>query len=524
MSEEVLDESAVRFPQEVFDELAKSVWAVRLGGKDEDMPDPPAVVEIQRALIDGDLNNGLTECRTRMRDIAEVSISKRFGGPLVLRVGSRYILPLALTDLIIEIDRDPTMLDDVSLLENFIFALSIGVFHSEWETRKEQVPGLKHPIAPLIEEWFKLPPKVDLVRKPTGIAPRFGAIRDKRHGPILLEQLPDLPKPQGRLTAYLPGLEPRPQRMIAAPELHLFDYAGGKSMKKGRAAPISLRLFFELLMSVPLDARDSDCRLDVSLRELRDWFYPAVERADGKFRSSYKPSKHLPLIHRGIHEVHNLYVEATPTGAEAPEAWHPIVARSRPLRDLDSKARFLIDLPPGSTRGALIDRRVARVLGLTSALHYRAYISLCYFWDFYGHTENGKRSIQSTRPLVSRNSNGLILDRQGMPMLDRTGKPVERWKQGIPLDINGRPTSWKHAAREVNPEALRRYPVLTDDDLVDLCYSTADGETVTGNKLIDRRRMAKTALRNMRDQNYIILVEDAVSNSGDHKGWQILPV
>ena len=75
-----------------------------------------------------------------------------------------------------------------------------------------------------------------------------------------------------------------------------------------------------------------------------------------------------------------------------------------------------------------------------------------------------------------------------------------RWKRGIPLDINGRPTRWKHAAREVNPEALRRYPVLTDDDLADLCYSTLDGETVTGNKLIDRRRMANTALRNMRDQ------------------------
>ena len=513
----------MRLTQETFNEIAKSVWYARLGGKDEDIPDIPSVTEFQRALIDGDLDDGLTEFHARMHDVVEVSLSKFMGEPLTLKVGSRIILPLAMTDLILEIDRDPTLLENVGDMETFIIALGLGVFHAEWEAKSKRDPEVKHPLASLIEAWFKLPRRVEPVRKPTGIAPRFASIRDRRHKPILLEQLPDLPGPQGNLTAYLPGLEPRPQRMIAAPELHLFDFAGGTSMKKGRAAPISLRLFFELLMSVPLEARDFDCRLEVSLRDLRDWFYPPVERADGESRSSYKPSKHLPLIHRGIHEVHNLYVEATPKGAKAPEAWHPIVARSRPLRDLNSQARFLIDLPPGSTRGALIDRRVARVLGLKSALHYRAYISLCYFWDYYGHTENGKRSIQSTRPLVARNSNGLIVDRQGMPMLDRAGKPIKRWKQGIPLDKSGRPTSWKYAEREINPEGLRRYPVLTDDDLMDLCYSTLDGGTVTGNTLLQRLHRSKDALRDMRDQGYIILVEDAVNNFGDRKGWQILP-
>ena len=108
-------------------------------------------------------------------------------------------------------------------------------------------------------------------------------------------------------------------------------------------------------------------------------------------------------------------------------------------------------------------------------------------------------------------------------MLDKTGKPIERWKQGIPLDKSGQPTSWKHAEREINPEALRRYPILTDDDLTDLCYSTLDSETVTGNTLLQRLHRSKDALRDMRDKGYIILVEDAVNNFGDRKGWQILP-
>ena len=79
-------------------------------------------------------------------------------------------------------------------------------------------------------------------------------------------------------------------------------------------------------------------------------------------------------------------------------------------------------------------------------------------------------------------------------MLDRTGKPTERWKRGIPLDVNGKPTIWKHAAREINPEALRRYPVLTDDDLVDLCYTTLEDEIATSDQLRNRRRNGRRTL------------------------------
>ena len=526
-SEEALNymSSIAMPPRSVFENLAESVWEVRLEGNTADMPQLPSNLDFLRAIKRQELAGGFSECVELAQKIAEEYALHRDARPRPqLEDAIRELTSMAaLFDRSGKSDYSVPIGGDWDALLSVVLVNGVDLLHKAWEEMRQHKPTLKHPLAPLIEARLKLPRRVEPVRKPTGIAPRFASIRDRRQT-IVSEQLPDLPGPQGTLTAYLPGLEPRPNRMIAAPELHLFDYAGGTSMKKGRAAPISLRLFFELLMSVPLEARDFDCRLDVSLRDLRDWLYPSVERADGESRSSYKPSKHLPLIHRGIHEVHNLYVEVIPKGTKAPEAWHPIVARSRPLRNLESQARFLIDLPPGSTRGALIDRHVARVLGLKSALHYRAYISLAYFWDYYGHTENGKREIQSTRPLVARNSHGLIVDRQGMPMLDRTGKPVERWKQGIPLDVNGKPTIWKHAAREINPEALRRYPVLTDNDLVDLCYTTLEDEIATSDQLRNRRRNAKDALRNMRDQGYILIVEDAVSISGDRKGWQVLPL
>ena len=524
-SEQALDYMAsMVLPRHYFETLAELVWEVRLEGDTADMPPLPSNLDFLRAIERRELSEGFPECVELAQNIVDEYEHRRDAQPRPkLEASIRELTNIAaLFDRSQKSDSVPIGGDWDALL-SVILVNGINLFHKAWDEMRQYNPDLKHPLAPLIEAWFRLPRRVEPVQKSTGIAPRFTSIRERRQT-SLSEQLPDLPGPQGTLTAYLPGLEPRPNRIIAAPELHLFDYAGGTSMKKGRAAPISLRLFFELLMSVPLKARDFNCRLDVSLRELRDWFYPAVERADGESRSSYKPSKHLDLIHKGIHEVHNLYVEVTPPGAKAPEAWHPVVARSRPLRNLESQARFLINLPPGSTRGALIDRRVARELGLKSALHYRAYISLSYFWDYYGHTKHGKRELQSTRPLVARNSDSLIVDRQGMPMLDRTGKPTERWKRGIPLDVNGKPTIWKHAAREINPEALRRYPVLTDDDLVDLCYTTLEDEISTRTQLRDRRRMAKEALRDMRDQGYILIDENAVSISGDRKGWQVLPL
>ena len=203
------------------------------------------------------------------------------------------------------------------------------------------------------------------------------------------------------MVAYLPGFEPPTRKLIAAPTLELYDRAGGQSLKKGRAAPISLRLFFELLMAVPLEARDYQANLEVPLRDLRDWFYPAIERQDGVISSSYQRSKHLGLIQQAIQEVHNLRVEVIPEGDAAAVLWQPVSARAMPTGDLGSKARFEILMPPGSSRGALIDRHEARALGVQSAIHYRAYISLCYFWDYYGRTERGRRLIQKHSPHCS---------------------------------------------------------------------------------------------------------------------------
>ena len=516
--------AAPKLDDKIFHELVKATWKERVRRRDnEDPPDFPAFGELTYGVLTGELQEGKQEFLKRLDSVCKVLGTENLLDALTGSYSQQVTLDANRVSIIIDGKRvtlDPSMTTD---LFNIFIAFGLKDCHLSWDTAVRQNKNLNHPLIPLIEAWFKLPRLVKPVRKRTGIAPRFATMRDTSGDPSIFGQLPDAIGSHGQMTFHLPGFEPPTRKLIAAPTLELYDWAGGQSLKKGRAAPQTLRLFFELLMAVPLEAREYRSDLSISLRDLRDWLYPAIERSNGQIKSSYERRKHLHLIQRAIRETHNLSVEVIPEGEKASVLWQPVTARAIPNGDLDSVARFEILMPPGSNRGALVDRHEARILGLNSAIHYRAYISLCYFWDYYGKTENGKRLIKSTRPIVARNAQGLIVNKAGEVIVNQTGKPVSLWKQGVLLDANGRPTDLKHAAREVNPNALSRYPVLSDDDILDLCYSLADSTTVTGNTRLQRLHRAKIALLQMEKEGYVIVVEDAVSTAGDRKGWQILP-
>ena len=516
-------EATPKIDDATFNQLVDSTWEFRIGGRDDEKPDFPKLGELTYGVLTGELDEGKEEFRNRLEVVCTVLEDRHpldiIADSLDLKITLDYGRASDVTINGNELRLEPWMVKNPS---NIFFAFSLSNAHHAWSEARQKVDDLKHPLVPLIEAWFKRPLPVEPSRRQYGIAPKFASVIDTRRDSSFAN-LPDMTGTHGEIAAYLPGFEPQPPTFTSAPVLHLYDYLGGTSLTRGRAAPLTLRIFYEAVMSVTVDARRHPRFVELTLRDLRDWLYPAVVRSDGKMRSSYKPSKHLPLILQALHSVHNLRVSVIPDGHEAPTLWQPVSVRALPTHDINSLVRFEVLLPPGSTRGALVDRHVLRELGLQSALKYRAYIGLCYFWDKYGRTKNGRRELVSTRPVVARNEQGMLINDAGEPMLTNRGTPDDRWKNGIPLDTNGVPTKWELAAREINPNALSRYPVFTDTDLLELCYSQPDGTQADGTTRFNRLRKAKIALRQMQNEGHIIIVEDAISFDGNRRGWQILP-
>ena len=499
--------------EEVFEEFAKATWDVHCRTTDdEEMPALPTIEDVRHAMVEGELEEALPEFIQRIQLIVAAFPVPSLKFPDVFLPGTylaegRYGWMLARLVWLKELSR---------------LAITFEDCHKLWcEARNFQ--QVKHPLSPLILAWFRRPLPIEPSLKNNGILPHFQAVHDSQLA-LSLNNLPDMTGAHGEMTAYLPGFEPQSPTLLSAPILYLYDYVGGTSLTRGRAAPHTLRIFYEAIMSIPLEGRQHRRYVNLTLRDLRDWLYPDVMHPNGRLgRSSYKPSKHFKLILHALHEVHNLRVEVVPTGDKAPTLWQPVSLRALPTKDLESRATFEIYLPPGSSRGALVEKHILRALGLQSALKYRAYIGLSYYWDKYGRTKNGQRGIVATRPVTARNAHGLLVNSAGVPILNRQGKPERKWKLGIPLDENNRPTDWVHAAREINPSAILYYPVLTDDDLLELCYNQPDGNQATGNTRLDRIRMAKRALHGMHDAGHIHIVEESVSHDGERRGWQILP-
>ena len=501
--------------EKIFKNLAVSTWIEHFRTTDdEQMPTLPTIEDVRHAMVEGELEKALPEFIHRIHLIVAAFPIPSAKFPDVL-LPSTYIPEAQYGWMLVRL----LMLKKLSRL-----ALTFEDCHKLWyEARKFQ--PVKHPLSPLILTWFMFmrPLPIEPSQKNNGVLPLFRAVHDSR-SELPLNNLPDMTGAHGEMTAYLPGFEPQTPSLLSAPILYLYDYLGGTSLTRGRTAPLTLRIFYEAIMSVPLEGRQHRRYVDLTLRDLRDWLYPDVMHPNGRLTPSiYKPSKHFKSILRALQEVHNLRVEVVPTGDKAPTLWQPVSLRALPTKDLDSRVSFEIYLPPGSSHGALVEKHILRALGRQSALKYRAYIGLSYYWDKYGRTKNGQREIVATRPVTARNAQGLLVNSAGVPILNRQGKPERKWKLGIPLDENSHPTDFAHAAREINPSAISHYPVLTDDDLLELCYNQPDGNQATGNNRLDKIRLAKRALHGMLDARYIHIVEDSVSYDGERRGWQIFP-
>ena len=508
--------------EEVFHELAAATWR-HLQGADTDLPKMPTRSDLESALKNGDLDDAIPEFNERSG--AALAATASDPDMPVINVGKPYT-PLVVPGLDMMNIMDKTPAEIV----RFFVAASFDAQHDLWCEAKEVNQKLKHPIAPFIESWFNLPVQVEPMGKRAGILP--AGLRGAR----ALGYLPGLAPEEAPLgnqeqEAVLPGFAAAEGTIVPTAIVQTWARGGGTELTRGRGAPLSKRIFYEVLTELSLDARrlKGRVRLDLTLRDLRDWLYP---RDEGK-RHNFRPQRNITQIRDALWEVDQMRIKVLPPGDKVPTNWRVIGVRAFPEAHLDSRVVFDIELPPGSSGGALIDRYAMRRYGLVSAPQHSASLGLAYYWDRYG-TYNGRR-ILATRPRVARNEKGNALGVDGQVILDQRQKPVAGFSDERMVFLNGgaRPVQArtlterrKLAARERNP-ATDRYPVLLADDLLMLCYPESAAtlnvnmSRKSRNLRFKRLERTKEALEQMEHDGYCV-IESAEGELGE-AGHRIMP-
>ena len=521
--------SETSLSQDVFEELAAATWR-HIYGDDQSPPEMPTRSDIEESFKDGYLDGGISELNNRLMAIGTVQCD----GKTLNAVVDKYPLdiPPALVmlsphqNLILAITDEDTHI----LNRRALTLLFMDNIHGFWQEMRKHDSDLKHPIAPLIEEWFKLPVQIEPSKKRAGILP------SSLKGARALEYLPGLAPEEAPLgnqgqEAMLPGLASIEGTIVPTAIVQTWARGGGTELNRGRGAPLSKRIFYEVLTEMSFDARRISGRKHIilTLRDLRDWLYP---REDGK-RHNFRPQRDIEKIRDALWEVDQMRIKVIPPGDKAPTNWRVIDVRAFPDPHLDSRVEFYIELPPGSSGGALIDRYAMRRYGLASAPQHSASLGLAYYWDKYG-TYNGRR-ILATRPRVARDKDDNAVGTDGQVILDQRQRPVAGFSDErlIFLDEAGRPIQGRSQAecrklayRERNP-AVDRYPVLFANDLLMLCYpeSAADLTSNTSRKArnlrFKRLERGKDALGQMEDDGYCV-IETAEGDLGE-AGYRVMP-
>ena len=359
--------------------------------------------------------------------------------------------------------------------------------------------NMEHPYQPMVEAWQALAPVPTLWdgRDHPVLPAPLAAVRYEQHAEGGQAHLPFDWDALGAVSvgdpddqAWLPGLAPEPSGLVPSLPLILWDAAGGMSLARGRGAPLALRLWVEAMLAVPNGKRHwRATRVTCTLRDLVEGLWP---------NGSYRRSKDLQKLIRALRIVDQARIPWD--GGRS--LWRTVSLTSVPrdMRALDTPIVFDVSLPPGSGQGPLIHRPTLRRYSVESAPAYRAYLSLCWYWDRYG-TVNGSM-ISATRPEVQRDETGYVLDTRGNVVTEH-GNPTRRATH---------PRAVHTGRRESNPTVIQ-YPVLSAADLVRMCYPEVAPSASARSMQAQR---ARETLETMQRDGVVTLIkaEDASGKCG----------
>ena len=289
-----------------------------------------------------------------------------------------------------------------------------------------------NPLAPLVRAWIQRPYAVKPSRRTTGqiIPARLAQAEpqhDKRAGELF-----SLAAHRRSGQMVLPGFSV--ERRLPALPLALYELGGGTA-NHSRAAALPLRMFIQSVIAVPQQERGTGRPValeEVTLREFLTWFWPNRRPT---------PEEYWPALVDAADQLFRLRIPLVDpeTGRGHLRQMVNISGIPRGPDALDDTVRVVVDLPAGSTRGPQLSDNL-RYWGNWSAPAYRALINLAYLWYEPGVTIH----------------------------------PVGR-KRG------GKGQFW---VQSQDPE---RYPELSDQDLVDVCYPVT--ETKNRRVLLQRSRL-----------------------------------
>ena len=397
--------------------------------------------------------------------------------------------------------------------------------HNAWELAFQIDESITHPLTGLIHAWLKdqLPKVKPQQRKDTGIL--HHNLRDTFPSSRLkLTQMESAPAeskqmqfindlPHGDLQLELPGFVFPETQLVPALPLIAYENAEGKPPVGGRGAPISQRLFINVLVEYELEKRGlySTSRLNTTYRDIKSWLYPNGTKESRK--------KLIPRLYEGMWHLHNFRV------IWERREWHIIYVDALPTMDIkpDDDLTFTIRMPDGlnTGNGALIGIEPLRIYGAQSAPKFRAWVRLAYLWDA-AKVKNGGRRIYATIPEVLRNSDGYLMDAKGEILLTGDLYPTQGgWKFR-----NGQTpqTAWYHplaihTRRQIRNPQADKMPVLSDSDMVKLFYDHTERK---GSVFRECLRDARQKARQMQDEGRIVIEEDQIDTKTGEKGWRIL--
>ena len=342
----------------------------------------------------------------------------------------------------------------------------------------------------LMDAWLNQPEVLAPDTKDNGILPKeFAIVRDLRSETLpLFENLsaPSTglrqPPPQLNLFGELPGFERR--RKYAPLPLVLFDQSGEVSRTQGQGTPLTLRLWIEALLSVPLTSRDQAVRLAIPLRDLVAALWP---------NGWSGPARDGPRLRAALENLSRATIPWHRNGQPA-GYWTAVTVRNYPtLRHPSSELVLDVELPPGTGPGPMVHRPTLRKWGIRNVAAYRLILGVCGLWNEY-LTYKGKR-LPPLVPEVRRDDAGYVLGTDGTILTTRGGKPQTHWndRRAVQIGENRR-----------NP-ALERLPWLSSEDLLVLGGPERDLYT----KQNRRRTLMRvfTALDQMeRDEDIVLTV------------------